>query len=88
MGTQRLWMAWMSAHVRGRRPDFVVCSQAWDETGERLALRMLTDRNTTLSQQASVWQVLVSRFRFVFGWIQEDGTVQSVCFDPIVHPCR
>ena len=86
MGTQRLWMAWMSAHVRERRPDFVVCSQAWDETGERLALRMLTDRNTTLSQQASVWQVLVSRFRFVFGWIQEDGTVQSVCFDPIVPP--
>lgn len=53
-----------------RQPSFFGQVDAWDETGERVALNLIS--GATLEQQSSVWQVMVSKVSFCFGWIAEN----------------
>ena len=63
---QEMMLGWLLQRLRAYPPDWGLRSRLWDETGQRLVLRV----NTGLPShgQAATWQVLVARFRFAWGW--------------------
>ena len=63
---QELMLGWLLMRLKEFPPDWGLRSRLWDETGQRLVLRVNT--GVASHGQTANWQVLVARFRFVWGW--------------------
>ena len=58
-------------------PDWVVAFRMWDETGERVQVKM-----PSLTTVSDVWHILVSKLSFSWGWFDNRrllGTFDLVC---------
>ncbi|CAJ1420891.1 unnamed protein product [Effrenium voratum] len=65
--TQMSQMKEFERYVLSHTPDFAAAVVMWDETSEKLSLNAV--HGTARCQQASTWQVLVSRVHLTLGWI-------------------
>ena len=75
--TQDSLCLWTLQKLRRNPPDFGISSLLWDETGQPVTLTL---KDNVKSEQAStVWQVLVCRRRFVWGWIRKvNGVLKAL----------
>ena len=86
MSMQEMMLGWLLQRLRAFPPDWGLRSRLWDETGQRLVLRV----NTGIPShgQAATWQVLVARFRFAWGWrSQHAGSSEETAFlswEPVI----
>ena len=86
MSMQEMMLGWLLQRLRAFPPDWGLRSRLWDETGQRLVLRV----NTGIPShgQAATWQVLVARFRSAWGWrSQHAGSSEETAFlswEPVI----
>jgi len=62
-------------------PEFGITFNLWDETKERLVLKVLQNKELKLNQQSSAWEVMVVRRLFVWKW---KGRIYT--FEPTLAP--
>ena len=83
---QEMMLGWLLSRLQACPPDWGLRSRLWDETGQRLVLRV----NTGLPShgQAATWQVMVARFRFAWGWhvpsAGAEGAIAFLSWEPVI----
>ena len=66
-----------------RPPVWATFAIMWDETGERVTLSL--NKQNTPQQNSSVWEVMVIRVRFAWGW-HPDMKEKPQCLDVACPP--
>jgi hypothetical protein len=82
--TQGVLLSWVLTQLRAKPPTFGACSTLWDETGQRVQLRMLKMANA--STQSSKWEIFVCKKSFMWGWITPTGGCLIIHFHVVVPP--
>ena len=89
---QTLMFGWVLQKLHQVPPEWALRSRLWDETGQRLVLKVRggTTAATSRAGTSATWQVMVSRFRFAWGWSRTSNwrcpadCPSSVTWEPII----